>query len=77
MSRARYSFSPLGPDVEDVSNGLHILLARLVGTDPLQDATEGHRRLQEATGRTRRYQDATGGYRRLPEAPGGLKRVQK
>eukprot|EP00959_Pyramimonas_sp_CCMP1952_P229580 4800142-Pyramimonas_sp.AAC.1 len=54
----------LGPDLEDVSSGLPIVLARLMGTDLLQDATRGQRRLQEATGRTRMYQDATGGSRR-------------
>eukprot|EP00959_Pyramimonas_sp_CCMP1952_P463388 9484846-Pyramimonas_sp.AAC.1 len=51
MSRARRSFSPsIGADVEDVSSGFPTLLARLVGTDPPQDATGGSSSLQEATG---------------------------
>ena len=79
--------TPRAPDCEDVSSGLRVLAARLVGADPPQDAPGGSSKLQEAPGshrRLRRLQEATIDSPKTPqdaqnaqEFPGCSRRLQE
>ena len=77
LERGAHFHPPGGPDFEDVSIGLLVLVARLVGADSSQDATGGSNRLQEAPGDHMRSQEASGGHRKTQEATGCPKRLQE